>query len=266
MNDAAPSFASPSFIMPTVARVRAHYASLCAAAATQFGVKSMAGRLLLIDGLTDEGDALLIAASIAGAASLVLETRTDAIRYCVRNGIVDFAVTTLSEALRILKNEVRKRQPIAVLLEREAAGALAEMVERGVQPDMLRWAACDRALQGSIDTLMERGARPLPAPLDAAPDPAREVCWRAGDGGSSVLRQLDSIASRILPQDDPERQNWVARAPRYLPRALRLERRVAMSEQESAAFLAEVEDLGKQKALATPVIVLVGGHNYSVGG
>jgi hypothetical protein len=266
MNDAASSFAPPSVTMPTVARVRAHYASICAAAAAQFGERSMAGHLLLIDGLTDEGDALLIAASIAGAASLVLETRVDAIRYCVRNGIVDFAVNTLSEALRILKNELRKRQPIAVLLEREAAGVLAEMVERGVQPDMLRWAASDMALKGSIDTLMERGSRPLPAPLEAALDPAREACWRAGDGGSSVLRQLDSIASRILPQDDPERQNWVTRAPRYLPRALRLERRVAMTEQESTAFLAEVEELGKQKALTAPVIVLVGGQNYSVGG
>jgi hypothetical protein len=266
MNVAVPSFDSPSFTMPTVSRVRAHYASLCTAAATPFGAGSMAGHLLLIDGLADEGDALLIAASISGAASLVLETRTDAIRYCVRNGIVDFAVTTLSEALRILKNEVRKRQPIAVLLEQEAAGVLAEMVERGVQPDMLRWATPDSALQGSINNLMERGARPLPPSLEAAPDPAREVCWRAGEGGSAVLRQLDSIAGQILPRDDPERQNWVARAPRYLPRAMRLERRVAMTEQESAAFLAAVEDLGEQKALAAPVTVRISGQDYTTGG
>ena len=41
------------------------------------------------------------------------------VRHCVRNGIADFAVKTLDEALRILKNEIRKRQPIAVLLERQ---------------------------------------------------------------------------------------------------------------------------------------------------
>jgi hypothetical protein len=50
-----------------------------------------------------------------------------------------------------------------------------------------------------------------------------------------------------------------------LPRALRLERRVAMSEKECAAFLAEVAELGKQKALAAPVIVLAGGQDYSIG-
>jgi urocanate hydratase len=257
--------------MPSVARVRAHYAPLCAAAVSQFGTGSLAGRLLLIDGLADEGDALLIAASIAGAASLVLETQPDAVRYCVRNGIVDFAVITLDEALRILKNEVRKQQPIAVLLEREEAGVLAEMVDRGAQPDMLRWAAPEPALKTYIDILRERGARPLPPAVEADPDPARpdstsEVFWRAGEGGSSALRQLDLLAGEVLPQDDRERQNWVARAPRYMSRALRLERRVAMTEQESAAFMAAVDERAQQGALAAPVTVEVGGQVRSFGG
>jgi Urocanase Rossmann-like domain len=251
--------------MPSVARVRAHYAALCAAAASQFGTGSLAGRLLLIDGLADEGDALLIAASIAGAASLVLETQPDAVRYCVRNGIVDFAVITLDEALRILKNEVRKQQPIAVLLEREEAGVLAEMVDRGAQPDMLRWAAPEPALKAYIEILRERGARLLPPALEADPDLAHEVGWRAGEGGSSALRQLDLLADQVLPQDDRERQNWIARAPRYLSRALRLERRVAMTEQESAAFLAAVEERAQQGALAAPVTVDVGGQVRSFG-
>ena len=122
----------------------------------------MAGHLLLIDGLADEGDALLIAASIAGAASLVVENadRGDSLLRSQRHR--GFCRDTLSEALRILKNELRKRQPIAVLLEREAAGVLAEMVERGVQPEMLRWAEPEPAVKDSIEILMERGARPLP--------------------------------------------------------------------------------------------------------
>ncbi len=180
MPDAPAISGPPQFRMPAVARVRAHYALLCAAAATQFGAGSLAGRLLLIDGLGDEGDALLIAASIAGAASLVLETGTEAVRHCVRNGIVDFAVTTLAEALRILKNEVRKRQPIAVLLERQPMSVLAEMVERGAQPDMLRWTAPDPALKGYIDTMRERGARPLPSP-SATPADSPTPDARAND-------------------------------------------------------------------------------------
>jgi hypothetical protein len=271
--------------MPTVGRVRAHYALLSAAAASQFGAGSLAGRLLLIDGLGNEGDALLIAATIAGAASLVLETGTEAVRHCVRNGIVDFAVTTLAEALRILKNEVRKRQPIAVLLEREPLSVLAEMVERGAQPDMLRWTVPDPALKGYIDTMRERGAWPLPSgcatqadspSTDAAsPDPAShdprandsqiDVCWRAGEGGTVVLRQLDLLAGQILPADDQERQNWIARAPRYLSRSLRLERCVAMTERERAAFLAGVEERAQQGALAARVEIDAGGQVRSFG-
>jgi urocanate hydratase len=259
MDDAPATPALPS--TPPVARVRAYYAALCAAAGSHFGTGSLAGRLLLIDGLTHEGDALLIAASIAGAASLTLETRTEAVRHCVRNGIVDFAVITLDEALRILKNEIRKQQPIAVLLEREPAGVLAEMAERGAQPDMLRWSAPDPA----IDILRDRGARPLPPPLEKAPDPARDVCWRAGEGGSAVLRQLDMLASQVIPPGDAERQNWIARAPRYLPRALRLERRVAMSEKERAEFIAAVEERAQQGALAARVEIDAGGQVRSIG-
>jgi hypothetical protein len=248
-----------SLRMPPVARVRAYYAALCAAAIAQFATASLAGRLLLIDGLAEEGDALLIAANIAGAASLVLETRIEMVRHCVRNGIADFAVKTLDEALRILKNEIRKRQPIAVLLERQPADVLAEMVERGAQPDLLRWASTGPVCQQNVEVLRERGARPLPGPLETDPDPAREVCWRA-EGSSAALRQLDLLAGQILPQPDLERQNWIARAPRYLPRPLRLERRVQMTAEESAAFLAAIEERATQGAMAASVDVEVGGH------
>jgi hypothetical protein len=251
---------SASFSMPPVARVRVHYASLCAAAASQYGTGSLAGHLLLIDGLADEGDALLVAANIAGAASLALEIRTEAVRHCVRNGIVDFAVTTLDEALRILKNEIRKQQPIAVLLEREPAGVLAEMVERGAQPDMVRWASPDSELKASLDTLFARGARRVPASRGTNLDLAREVCWRAGEGGSAALRQLDLLACQILPDADAERQNWITRAPRYLPRALRLQRSIAMTEEERTAFLAAVKDRAQQKTLAAQVEIDAGGE------
>jgi urocanate hydratase len=260
--------------MPTVARVRGHYALLCGAAVAQFGAGSLGGRLLLIDGLADEGDALLIAASIAGGASLVLETETEAVRHCVRNGIVDFAVTTLAEALRILKNEVRKQQPIAVLLEREPTDVLAEMVDRGAQPDLLRWPAPEPSLKIYIDMLRERGAQPVPAaPIEmpaaladrnpAISDGPAEVCWRAGNGGSAVLRQLDLLAGQILPPNDIERQNWIARAPRYLSRALRLERRVVMNERERSAFMAAVEERSQQGALAARVEIDAGGQARS---
>lgn len=238
--------------MPTVERVRAHYGPLCASAKAHFGAKALGGRLLLVDGLAAEGDALLLAASIAGAASLVLESDPETVRYAVRNGIVDFAVTTLDEALRILKNEVRKQQPIAVLLEQCPAASLAGMVEHGAQPDMMRWAE----QSADAETLRQRGARPVPAPGPTmAWSGVDRVVWRAGDGGSAALRQVDLLAAQVLPQQDAERQNWIARAARYLHRALRLERCVTMSEAEAKAFLAALDERAHQNALAAPIEV-----------
>jgi hypothetical protein len=152
---------------------------------------------------------------------------------------------------------------------------LAEMVERGAQPDMLRWTAPDPALKGYIDTMRALGAWSLPSPSatpadsptpDArANDSQTDVCWRAGEGGTAVLRQLDLLAGQMLPADDLERQNWIARAPRYLSRALRLERCVAMTERENSAFLAAVEERAQQGALAARVEVNGGGRVRSFG-
>jgi hypothetical protein len=243
---------NPPIAMPTVERVCMHYGALCAPAQTHNGAGALGGQLLLVDGLAAEGDALLVAANIAGAASLVLEREPAAVRYAVRNGIVDFAVTTLDEALRILKNEVRKQQPIAVLLEHCPTETLAGMVERGAQPDMMRWAVDEADAQ----TLRQRGARPVPEPGPTMTwSEANRIVWRAGDGGSAALRQVDLLAAQVLPQQDAERQNWIVRAPRYLHRALRLERRVTMSKAEATAFFAALEGQADQNGLAAPVEV-----------
>lgn len=49
------------------------------------------------------------AANIAGAASLSATTDAIAQRNSIRDRVVDFLVTSLDEARRILKNEIRKR-------------------------------------------------------------------------------------------------------------------------------------------------------------
>ena len=54
------------------------------------------------------------AANIAGAASLSATADVATQKQAIRDGVVDFLVTSLDEAARILKNEIRKRQPVAV--------------------------------------------------------------------------------------------------------------------------------------------------------
>jgi urocanate hydratase len=229
---------------------------LCEAARRRFAAATLGGRLLLVDGLLEEGDALLLAAGIAGAASLVIHADTEAVRHSVRNGIVDFAVNTLDEALRILKNQVRRQQPVAVLLEGDRRSAAEGLAERGVQPDLVRCSESDPECRPLRTLFEQRGAMLLPEDV-AELDTSRDVLWRS-PGSSAVLRQIDLLAAQMVPADDLERQNWIARAPRYLPRALRTERCLWMEAAEYREFLAAIEERAAQGTLAGGVTVIYG--------
>src|SRR5947209_11758122 len=67
----------------------------------------LAGRLLYAGQMDEDGRALIVAANIAGAASLCATSDQQQQKQAVRDGVVDFLVTSLDEALRILKNEIR---------------------------------------------------------------------------------------------------------------------------------------------------------------
>jgi urocanate hydratase len=112
---------------------------LCALAPEAAGPKSppdaWQGKLVLVRGLDAEGRAISIAATIAGAACLALDARTDVCRATLRAGACDFVVNSIDEALRILKNEIRKRKPVSVAVAMPEPPALEELVARGVAPE-----------------------------------------------------------------------------------------------------------------------------------
>ena len=81
----------------------------------------------------------MVAGNIAGAAIAGSDcgdqTRQ---KQAIRDGVVDFLVTSLDEALRILKNEIRKGETVAVCVGAAPKTVEQEMLERGVAPDLLR--------------------------------------------------------------------------------------------------------------------------------
>src|SRR3954447_15148632 len=90
-----------------------YYSLLMAQAETQAaGEPCLGGKLLYAGNLDENGRALVIAANIAEAASLCASADPVAQKNAMRDGVVDFVVTNLDEALRILKNEIRKRQGV----------------------------------------------------------------------------------------------------------------------------------------------------------
>lgn len=93
------------------------------------------GKLLFIPHLDNESRIFALAGSIAGAAVLALTESADTAKTAMRANCCDFVVNTLDEAVRILKNEVRKQAPVTVALICGPAEAQAEMEDRGLVPD-----------------------------------------------------------------------------------------------------------------------------------
>jgi urocanate hydratase len=226
---------------PTVATLRSAYAQLWHAVHRHLGGQ-VAGRLILGPPLSEGGAPFAMAAGIAGAASLTIEPAPDAAREAVRNGTVDFAVNTLDEALRILKNEIRKQQAVSVLLEANVSEVLAEAAERGAQPDLIAWSQPD---DPRIAPFLQRGAVLLSPVSQGEAEDAREgwieVSWRMPDASPQALRRVDALAAEVLLAGDLERRHWIARAPRYLPRNLRTERSLSMSPDERERFRSALE-------------------------
>ena len=100
----------------------------------------LGGRLIFAGELQPESsaaDALVTAANIAGAATLVAAPDVLAQRRAMRDALADFVVNTVEEALRILKNEVRQRRAVSVAVAVSAVYLMEEMLRRGVRPDAL---------------------------------------------------------------------------------------------------------------------------------
>lgn len=167
---------------------------------------SLGGKLLYAGELDRDGARLVRAANIAGAASLSATSDAAAQRQAIREGVTDFLVTSLDEALRILKNEIRKRNPVAVGIAAEPSQIAAEMIDRGVLPDLLRQEIAEFIAQGA--QIVE----------PAAPSPDHELLVVATSTADFESRALAALSER-----DFAAQRWLRLSPRYLgPHARRI--------------------------------------------
>src|SRR5213075_2552456 len=83
------------------------------------------------------GGAQPLAATMNGAAFLGIDVVPERIKRRVKAGYCDGMVTQLDEALRILKNAVRKSEATSVGLVGNCADLIPEMAKRGIVPDIL---------------------------------------------------------------------------------------------------------------------------------
>jgi len=116
--------------------VEGTFETFAAAGEKHFG-GNLAGKLIVSGGMGGMGGAQPLAATMAGAAFLGIEVDPERIKKRLKTGYCDFMVTNLDEALRILKNAVRKKENISVGLVGNCADIVPKLAERGVVPDLL---------------------------------------------------------------------------------------------------------------------------------
>jgi urocanate hydratase len=153
--------------------------------------EELAGRLIVSGGMGERGGAQALGATMTGAAYLGIEIEAERIKRRLRSGECDFLVHSLDEALRILKNALRKRENLSVGLVGNCAELLPEMADRGVLPDLLT----DQTPLLASDSKQENTEARCYVP--AGMTTAGAAALREQDGAQYARRVRESMAMHL---------------------------------------------------------------------
>ena len=212
----------------------------------------LGGRLLYAGSLDGEIRALVVAANISGAATLSASADPAAGRQAIRDGVVDFAVTTLDEALRILKNELRKGEAVAVCVGATPETLEAEMRERGVAPDLIPARTGDAAALAQDLAPAARRVDRLPVAENQA-----LVTWSVAGAAPQWLPRLDALALACLDADAWIEHRWLRLAPRFLGRMVRGLHALRCDPAAAERFLKRIKLADLRCELGVPVEVAI---------
>ncbi len=208
---------------------------------------TLGGKLLYAGELDGDCRALIVAANIAGAASLCATSCPDAQKQAIRDGVIDFLVISLDEALRVLKNEIRKRETVAVCVAFPPQKLESEMLERGVLPDLLRPGA---------DSSEHHRELHLRQPSPEVSDPMAAIAlvvWSAATAPAQWLSKRDAIALDCLPPDAGAARRWVRLGPRYLGRLAKGMRLLTRDREFASTFIERVRAAFRAGEIRVPV-------------
>ena len=236
-------------VLDFVARVAHAYSKLIASphADPELG---LGGSLFYAGEMDEEGRALVVAANIAGAATLVASANLATQKQAIRDAIADFLVTSLDEALRVLKNQLRKRETVSVCVVMSPAAMEREMNERGVEPDLLRLdvpiAPLHEALVHQEGEYDETDPTSIPT----------LVIWRVGSSRHKDFAVMDAIALECLDADDWPARRWLRLAPRYLGRMAQDLRLLSTHREFVSRFFEQLNERVDRGEIVFPFEVL----------
>jgi hypothetical protein len=198
----------------------------------------LGGKLLFAGELDPAGCRLVRAANIAGAATLASTPDAAAQRKAIREGVVDFLVTSLDEALRILKNELRKRQPVAVGVTLALETILRQIEERGVLPDLLPPASSPGSDPPEFARFLAAGARRV----EAETKPPDHTFLAVSIPNGWTFAEFDALLAEDLPPEDHLNQRWLRLSPRYMGPGARRIRSLECSRETASKLVERVSE------------------------
>ena len=193
--------------------IQGMFETFLAVAGKHFGGE-LAGKLIVSGGMGGSGGAQPVAATMAGASFLGIDVDAERIKRRLRSGYLDFMVNSLDEALRILKNAIRKKENVSVGLIGNCADVIPELATRGVLPDILtdqtsahdplEWLCAERHAAGGGRRAAPTRSQGVPGALAASIARHLEGMLRLQKDGRGQLRLWKQYAhhgtsSRALP-------------------------------------------------------------------
>jgi urocanate hydratase len=232
-----------------------------AAARRHFG-GTLAGKLVVGGGLDGDGGAQPLAAALHGAAFLGIDSDAEHIKRCVKTGYCEVMVNNIDEALRMLKNAVRRGKGASIGLIGNRDELFPELAQCGVVPDLLTDSKF--ALSGTAKTQAMRELEKLGTHvIDSAKahdylQPLfdggwRLTVWMALSGEPSDIAGLDRMALGMFPRDEYV-QRWLAIAGKYV-RFQGLPARVAWIKQHDLGqFALAANGLVARREISAPIL------------
>jgi hypothetical protein len=217
----------------------------------------LGGKLVYVGEIDAGGRALMVAGNISGAASLAATADPSVQKQAVRDGVADFLVTSLSEALRIVKNQIRKHEPVAVCVATAPEALVAEMLERGVAPDLLR-PADEFSQHSPIDS--HEAWQISSSELDRN---STLLTWRVAAAPALWLPKLDAIALECMGQENWAARRWLRLSPRYLGRLARGIRLLVCTREIADGFIEHARGKVESGEIGVAVEIQVSGRCMS---
>lgn len=113
------------------------YETFIAAASTHWQRKSLSGKWVLTAGLGGMGGAQPLAVTMAGGVCICIEIDPHRIQRRLDTKYLDRATENFDEAVHWAQDALKKRKPLSIGLEGNAANLVAEFAKRDIIPDLV---------------------------------------------------------------------------------------------------------------------------------